>query len=134
MRINDHWKYVRWFNSRKKETVIVRFDDNLNHQWKMNFIFIIYIHCLKIIVVLTDRRGHQFKEYISIKFQSLSISCFNKYRELFYNPNGNKVIPNHLINLLTMKGLAYSKMDDDDQSKKDFYFSTHFLTLNEYKY
>ena len=32
-----------------------------------------------------DSRANKMKEYTAIKFQTLSLPCFNKYRELFYN-------------------------------------------------
>ncbi len=54
-----------------------------------------------------DDRPNKMKEYSSIKFQTLSLPCFNKYRELFYNSEGVKFIPDNLEQLLTVKGLAY---------------------------
>src|ERR1051325_5368072 len=35
-----------------------------------------------------DKRPNKMKEYSAIKFQTLSLPCFNKYRELFYNSEG----------------------------------------------
>jgi hypothetical protein len=52
-----------------------------------------------------DDRPHKMKEYSSIKFQTLSLPCFN--RDLFYNSEGVKFIPYNLEQLLTVKGLAY---------------------------
>jgi len=40
-----------------------------------------------------DNRPNKMKEYTSIKFQTLSLPCFNKYREMFYTNNGIKIIP-----------------------------------------
>ena len=54
-----------------------------------------------------DSRPNKMKEYKAIKFQTLSLPCFNKYRELFYSENGVKHIPNNLEDLLTERGLAY---------------------------
>jgi len=59
-----------------------------------------------------DNRPNKYKEYSSIKFQILSIPCFNKYRELFYNKEDIKYIPKNLEELLTERGLAYWFMDD----------------------
>jgi len=54
-----------------------------------------------------DNRSNKYKEYSSIKFQTLSIPCFNKYRELFYNKEDIKYIPKNLEELLTERDLAY---------------------------
>jgi hypothetical protein len=32
-----------------------------------------------------DNRPNKMKTYHAVKFQTLSLPCFNKYRELFYN-------------------------------------------------
>jgi hypothetical protein len=73
------------------------------------------------------------KEYSAIKFQRFSLNCFNKYRELFYNSEGVKIIPDNLENLLTAKGLAYWLMDDGYKSGKYFYICTESFSLNEQK-
>lgn len=45
-----------------------------------------------------DNRPNKMKEYSSalpserIKFQTLSLPCFNKYRELFYSLNGSLIV------------------------------------------
>lgn len=48
-----------------------------------------------------DNRPNKNKEYSSIKFQTLSLPCFNIYRELFYNSEGQKILPPNLEDLLT---------------------------------
>ena len=53
-----------------------------------------------------DSRPSKMKEYTSIKFQTFSLPCFNKYKELFYNEN-IKIIPLNLEELLTARGLAF---------------------------
>jgi hypothetical protein len=45
----------------------------------------------------------------SIKFWTLSLPCFNKFRELFYDEQGVKHIPFNLENVLTPRGLALRK-------------------------
>lgn len=54
-----------------------------------------------------DTRPDKNKEYHAIKFKTLSLPCFNVYRELFYDSKGIKVLPINLENMLTPKGLAY---------------------------
>ncbi len=71
------------------------------------------------------------KIYSSIKFQTLSLDCFNIYRELFYDLNGKKVIPENIEELLTPKGLAFWFMDDGYKSKKGLYLCTESFSLGE---
>jgi len=47
------------------------------------------------------------KTYYSILFATLTLPCFNKYRELFYNIEGKKIVPLNINQLLTPRGLAY---------------------------
>jgi hypothetical protein len=54
-----------------------------------------------------DSRINKNKTYNAIKFQTLSLPCFNIYKELFYNSKGNKILPTNIEKLLTVKGLAY---------------------------
>jgi len=54
-----------------------------------------------------DSRPNKMKTDYSIKFQTLSLNCFNKYRDIFYTSEGVKVIPRTLETLLTAKGLSY---------------------------
>lgn len=54
-----------------------------------------------------DNRLNKMKTYHAVKFQTLSLPCFNKFKELFYNSEGVKIIPRNLEELLTARGLAY---------------------------
>ncbi len=80
-----------------------------------------------------DSRPAKNKTYSSIKFQTLSLPCFNKYRELFYNSEGVKIIPSDLENLLTHVSLAYWIMDDGYGSGKGFYICTESYSFIEHK-
>lgn len=51
-----------------------------------------------------DKRTN--KTYGSIAFATLTLPCFNKYKDLFYNSN-QKIVPNNISQLLTPIGLAY---------------------------
>lgn len=78
-----------------------------------------------------DSRPNKNKEYTAKKFQTASLPCFNIYRELFYNSEGKKVLPENLAELLTAKGLAYWLMDDGYKSGKGLYICTESFSLNE---
>ena len=45
--------------------------------------------------------------YSSISFASLTLPCFNYYREKFYNNKNKKIVPININQLLTPRGLAY---------------------------
>ena len=80
-----------------------------------------------------DSRPNKMKEYKAIKFQTLSLPCFNYYREIFYNKEGTKIVPENLENILTAKGLAYWVMDDGFKSNEAFYIATESFTQSEHE-
>lgn len=80
-----------------------------------------------------DSRINRSKQYNSIKFQTLSLPCFNIYRDLFYNSKGKKILPNNIEQLLTPKGLAYWFMDDGYKAEKGLYICTESFSLDEIK-
>jgi LAGLIDADG DNA endonuclease family len=45
--------------------------------------------------------------YSSIYFATLTLPCFNYYRNLFYNVENKKIVPLNINQLLTPRGLAY---------------------------
>jgi hypothetical protein len=54
-----------------------------------------------------DARENRQQTYSSIKFQTLSLPCFNTFRELYYNNLGIKIVPSNISDLLTARGLAH---------------------------
>jgi hypothetical protein len=71
-----------------------------------------------------DARENKNQTYSSIKFQTLSLPCFNIFRELYYNCSGVKIVPSNISELLTARGLAHWFMDDGYKSPNGFYFCT----------
>jgi hypothetical protein len=53
----------------------------------------------------TDKRTN--KIYSSVNFATLTLPCFNNYKNLFYNSNNLKIVPSTIQKLLTPIGLAY---------------------------
>ena len=53
----------------------------------------------------TDKRTNA--NYSSVQFATLTLPCFNHYRDLFYNSENIKIVPSNIINILTPIGLAY---------------------------
>lgn len=78
-----------------------------------------------------DNRPSKMKRYFAIKFQTLSLPCFNEFRNMFYSPEGVKFIPSNLGDLLTARGLAYWLMDDAYKLGSGLCISTESFTLSE---
>ena len=70
----------------------------------------------------TDKRSN--KKYSSVQFATLSLPCFNYYKELFYNEN-KKIVPSNIQNLLSPRGLAYWIMDDGSLQNKGLHLNTY---------
>jgi hypothetical protein len=47
------------------------------------------------------------KTYSAISFTTMQLPCFNEYRELFYDLNKKKIVPENISELLTPRGLAF---------------------------
>jgi len=60
-----------------------------------------------------------------------SLPCFNKFRELFYDKAGKKIVPISLYDIITPRSLAYWVMDDGYKSSNGFYLCTESYTLEE---
>lgn len=68
---------------------------------------------------ITDRLPHwqTGKIYTRAKFQTCTLPCFNELYDLFY-PDGKKVVPKNIGDLLTPLGLAYWIGDDGSYCKR----------------
>ena len=71
--------------------------------------------------------------YSSISFASLTLPCFNYYRNLFYNNENKKIVPSNIIKLLTPRGLAYWIMDDGSLQNKGLHLNTYGFKLEDVK-
>jgi hypothetical protein len=65
------------------------------------------------------------KRYSSVNFATLSLPCFNYYRNLFYDSNNLKFVPSDIANLLTPRGLAFWIMDDGSIQNKGIHLNTY---------
>ena len=71
----------------------------------------------------TDKRSN--KKYSSVQFATLSLPCFNYYKDLFYNSKYLKIVPSNIQNLLSPRGLAYWIMDDGSLQNKGLHLNTY---------
>jgi hypothetical protein len=72
-----------------------------------------------------DNRSGKF--YPSVRFNTCTFACFNELFELFY-PEGKKVIPQSIGDLLTPAGLAYFIMDDGSWTGHGVTLATNSFT------
>jgi len=80
--------------------------------------------------IFIDKRTH--KKYGSVNFATLSLPCFNPYRNLFYSQSENiKIVPKNIHELLTLRGLAYWIMDDGSLQNKGLHLNTYNFTTEE---
>ena len=63
--------------------------------------------------------------YSSVNFATLSLPCFNYYKNLFYNSDNFKIVPSNIQDLLTPRGLAYWIMDDGSLQNKGLHLNTY---------
>nr|YP_010561556.1 hypothetical protein OSR58_mgp34 [Ganoderma flexipes]UYX56926.1 hypothetical protein [Ganoderma flexipes] len=77
----------------------------------------------------TDKRSN--KIYSSVQFATLSLPCFNYYKDLFYNSNNLKIVPSNIQNLLSPRGLAYWIMDDGSLQNKGLHLNTYGFTSQD---
>ena len=66
--------------------------------------------------------------YNSVNFTTLSLPCFNYYKDLFYKSDNTKIVPLNIENLLTPIGLAYWIMDDGSLQNKGLHLNTYGFT------
>lgn len=80
----------------------------------------------------TDNRTNI--KYSSVNFATLSLPCFNPYRELFYKTVPDfekggrkfiKIVPSDIHKILTPRGLAYWIMDDGSLQNKGLHLNTY---------
>jgi len=65
-----------------------------------------------------DKRTNNSYSYSSVNFATLSLPCFNYYKNLFYNSDGLKIVPSNIQNLFSPRGLAsWIKVDGSIQNK-----------------
>ena len=70
-------------------------------------------------------------KYSSVSFATLSLPCFNYYREIFYSVDNLKIVPSNIQNLLTPRGLAYWIMDDGSIQNKGLHLNTYGFTSED---
>ena len=83
------------------------------------------------VTISVDKRLGKREINISKKIWTLSLPCFNKFRELFYDSNGVKYIPNNLEDFITARSLAYWIMDDGYKTTSGFYLCTESYNPKE---
>ena len=70
-------------------------------------------------------------KYSSVNFATLSLPCFNFYKNLFYDSNNIKIVPLNIDKFLTPRGLAYWIMDDGSLQNKGLHLNTYGFKVEE---
>ena len=65
------------------------------------------------------------KTYSAISFTTMQLPCFNEYRELFYDLNRKKIVPENIGELLTPRGLAFWISDDGSRQGSGLHISVY---------
>jgi hypothetical protein len=99
--------------------------------------FIFYVHSLfftagfcNMIAPTLKTTNIKGKEYSYYSFNTKSLTDFNKLRELWY-PQGIKIIPLNIEELLTPIAIAYWWMGDGGWTNNGVHFATHSYTESE---
>ena len=64
-------------------------------------------------------------KYSSVNLATLSLPCFNYYRNIFYNSENKKIVPENINTLLTTRGLAFLIMDYGSKQNKGLHLITY---------
>jgi hypothetical protein len=117
-------------NTRLQFRYSSKYNDYINHLYS---VFKDFTGSPPINLSYFDNRPNKMERYYSVKFQTLSLPCFNIFRNIFYNENGVKIIPLNYSDYLTPRGLAYWIMDDGYYSTNTngIYLCTDSFTLVE---
>jgi hypothetical protein len=108
--------------NKQKRSVNARleFEQGLVHDKYLDHLYDLFqSYCMQVPKVYTrlpDKRTGQ--TYSRISFQTAALPCFNELYNLFY-PNGQKVVPSNIGDLLTPLGLCYWICDDGGFCKRD---------------
>ena len=81
----------------------------VKHKEYFDYVFSFFsLFCVKDYIpqskIVRDNRTK--KIYSAISFTTMQLPCFNEYRELFYDLNRKKIVPENISELLTPRGLA----------------------------
>ena len=77
-----------------------------------------------------DKRTNN--SYSSVNFATLSLPCFNYYKNLFYNSDGLKIVHSNIQDLLTPRGLAYWIKVDGSIQNKGLHLNTYGFTNQDF--
>nr|QWC53727.1 LAGLIDADG homing endonuclease [Rhizoctonia solani] len=103
----------------------------INSQYLMHLYGLFQSYCPsapKVHVGAPNKITGKINSYIA--FHSYSLSCFNELYDLFY-PNGKKVVPQNIGDLLTPSGLCYWICDDGYWDDNATFLCTNAFSLEE---
>lgn len=103
----------------------------VKHKEYFNYVFSFFLpFCVKDYIpqqrFIVDKRTKT--TYQALAFTTMQLPCFNEFRELFYDSNKKKIIPDNIRELLTVRGLAFWIMDDGSKQGNGLHISVYGFT------
>nr|QBM31598.1 hypothetical protein [Arthrobotrys musiformis] len=124
--LSDGWLT---FGSKRSNYARLRFKQSLSHSTYVWFVFNILSHyCNSGPYLTTSTRAGKTSYALGIFTRSLS--CFTELYSIFY-PNGIKVIPENIYNLLTPVALAHLIMGDGGASRHGLVLYTNSFSIQD---
>ena len=112
-----------------KKNALLGFKQSLAHSQYVLFVFNILSHYCSSIPFLTTgiRAGNRF--YV-LEFRTRSMPCLTELRFLFY-PNGVKIVPYNIYELLTPIALAHMIMGDGSAQQHGLIICTNSYSIED---
>lgn len=120
--------------SSKHNTRLMFKQSVVNSDYIYHFFDLICLYCgsVPVQVSANSKLPHLIgKDYFALKFNTLSLACFNIYREMFYDLSGLKRVPINIADHFTQVSLAYWFMDDGYKSPTGYYFCTESFSTSD---
>ena len=100
--------------------------DHVDYIW---YVFNLLSHyCNNLPVYRWQKRGEKYN--LSIEVITRALPCFTKLHSIFY-PNGVKIIPNNIYNILTPIALAHLIMGDGSVSRHGLVLCTDSYSIED---
>jgi len=124
--LSDGW--LRFASSRSKNALL-GFKQSLDHSQYILFVFNILSHYCSSSPHIIISIGAE-KRYYGLEFFTRSMACLTELHSLFY-PNGVKIIPNNIFDLLSPITLAHLIMGDGSSKSHGLIICTDSYTVKD---
>lgn len=120
-----------YISRHKNENARMKFEQGMIHEEYLTHLFNIFKYlCTESTDIKVTKRNTRVVETISVYFVTRRLVAITDLHNLFY-PDGVKIVPKNIINLLTPKSLAYWVMDDGNNHESGFVLNTTGFTQQD---